>query len=595
MAIITHVCKQMSGVAGTLRDYTNQGLSEVPTDATESTDLVEFYFYNNQLTSLPESICNMLHLQVLDLRVNKMKSLPERIGHLQQLRVLHLGENKIASLPDRVCDLPHLKVLHLNDNILTALPERIGNLSQLEELYLSSNQIALLPGGFGKLSRLRVLYLYNNKLKAFPEKICDLTQLRVLDLDNNKIASLPKRVCDLSHLRVLHLDNNEIESLPNEIGDLPQLKSLDLYNNKLVSLPRSTAKLSKIFILDLRNNPLVDYGEGDMLGRREIASTFGSKAALSPEPTPNRVISEQEVLERLEAMPLRWNVARLRKIFMNNIPEHRLGGSEILDIWKCVLAKYEPRESDGIDMESYIKTVYSMDKDGFQGHHMYSESVHDTINCIEAVFVRLRDLEGDSTCDIEAHVLEMCKAIRQSPLRQLSSLNMVYSALHSKKNASTFEYFVENEIAIVKNCIFEMTVTPRAGMQNRYIQCFWKHKLRDKLGFHAEYQMWMDTFGQDIFNGHVGNALHAFYTKFTPRYVIAQLVNAINCTEKQLNNAVLFLSRKLRGCEYTNRVFSLEDSSRERQGGSRSITPEGVEDILVEMNILVKGTQDGLH
>lgn len=592
MAIITRVGKRMLGVSGESRDYTNQGLFEVPADATESTDLEGLYFHNNNLTSLSESVCNMKQLRVLDLGANQLTSLPARIGNLQHLRVLHLDENKIEAFPEQVCDLRHLKVLHLSGNSLTALSERIGNLSFLEELYLSSNQIALLPEGLGKLARLKVLYLYNNKLKAFPEQICDLAQLRVLHLDDNKITSLPESVCRLSNLKVLHLDNNEIASLPSGIGCLPQLKSLDLYNNRLAALPRSIARLFNIFTLDLRDNPLVDYGEGDMLGRREIASTFGSKVALSPEQAPDRVISEQEVLEELEAMPLRWNTAKLRKISMDKVPEHRLEGCEILSIWRSVLSKYEPRRDDGIDMESYIKAVYGIDRDAFRGQHMYGESVLDARDRIEAVFLYLRDREGDAACDTQAHVAEMCNAIRQSPFRQLSSLNMVYSALHTGKSTSTLECFVENEIAAVKNCIFEMAVTPRAGTQNKYIQCFWKHKLRDRLGFYAEYQTWMDTFGQDIFSGNIGNALHAFYRKFTPRYVIAQVASAINCTEKRLNDTELFLSRRLRCSKYRNRVFSPGGPGGESQDTPGSITPEGVEDILVEMDILVRSTQD---
>lgn len=582
----------MFGVPETLHDYTNQGLSEVPAEVTGNTSLEELYLYNNQLKLLSENVCKMQQLRVLDLGANQLTSLPERIAHLGQLQVLCLDDNKIASLPESLCELPRLKVLYLNENNLTVLPEKIGNLSMLEELYFSSNKLELLPDGLGKLSRLRVLYLYNNKLKVFPERICDLKQLRVLHLDDNKIASLPVSLCELPNLKVLHLDNNEIESLPNRIGHLQQLKSLDLYNNKLVSLPRSAGRLSKVFMLDLRNNPLADYGEGDMLGRREIASTFGSNVALSPEKTLYRVISEQEVLKRLEDMPLHWNFARLRKMSLEKVPEHRLEASVILDIWRRVLAKYEPRRSDGIDMESYIKAVYGIDKDEFRGQHMYAESVLDTKDRIEAAFLSLQDHEGDTVCDTEAYVSEMCKAIRQGPFRQLSTLNMIYSALHSGKSMSTLQCFVENEIASVKNCIFEMAVTPRAGIQNKYIQCFWKHKLRDRLGFYAEHQAWMDTFGQDVFSGHVGNALHAFYTKFTPRYVISQLENALNCVEKRLNDVELFLSKKLRCREYTNRVFSFGNFRIKKQDSSKSITLEGVEDILVEMDILVRTTQD---
>ena len=162
-----------------------------------------------------------------------------------------------------------------------------------------------------------------------------------------------------------------------------------------------------------------------------------------------------------------------------------------------------------------------------------------------------------------------------------------------KKNMGSFEYFIENEIATLKNYIFDMVVTPGAGTQNVHVQNFWKYKLREKLGFNIEYQPRMGTFDQDMFGGHVGNVLDVFYMKFTPDYVITQLMDEINSKNNRLNDVGSFFKMKLGDIEYMNRVFRFENEENERDLIPNGIKKEGVEDILLDMKILERNTPGG--
>ena len=105
---------------------------------------------------------------------------------------------------------------------------------------------------------------------------------------------------------------------------------------------------------------------------------------------------------------------------------------------------------------------------------MYTESVPGTKDLIEAVFVSLRDRPEDA----QAYVPEMCEAITYCPDRQIATLSMLHGALYSTRDTSSFEYFVENEIAVLKNYIFEMVVTPGEGTQNVHVQNVWKERLK---------------------------------------------------------------------------------------------------------------------
>ena len=303
---------------------------------------------------------------------------------------------------------------------------------------------------------------------------------------------------------------------------------------------------------------------------------------------PDRVITEQEVYQRLRAMPLHWNVSRLASIVLDPVTQHTLSGEEILHIWTSALAKYQTeheteRRDDGRDMASYIKTMYGIDPDAFRGWKMYPESVPGTKDLIEAVFVSLRDRPEDA----QAYVPEMCEAITYCPDRQIATLSMLHGALHSTRDTSSFEYFVENEIAVLKNYIFEMVVTPGEGTQNVHVQNVWKERLKDTLGLNVTYQSRMGTFDQDVFGGHAGNALDAFYTKFTPGYVVGRLAEEINA--KRLNDAGSFLHRRLGDREYAKRVFEFKSEEDTENLVPAQIRSAGVEDILVDMGILERG------
>jgi internalin A len=80
---------------------------------------------DNQLTSLPPEIGQLVALQRLDLRHNDLIDLPPDIGCLNQLRWLYLGDNQLSSLPTELGNLTSLQFLGLSDNPDFPLPPEI--------------------------------------------------------------------------------------------------------------------------------------------------------------------------------------------------------------------------------------------------------------------------------------------------------------------------------------------------------------------------------------------------------------------------------------------------------------------------------------
>jgi Leucine-rich repeat (LRR) protein len=64
---------------------------------------------NQELSSLPESICNLINLQYLSLDKNQLSSIPDIIGNLTNLQFLSLSGNQLSSIPDIIGNLTNLQ------------------------------------------------------------------------------------------------------------------------------------------------------------------------------------------------------------------------------------------------------------------------------------------------------------------------------------------------------------------------------------------------------------------------------------------------------------------------------------------------------
>jgi len=135
---------------------------------------------------------------------NGLSSLPPQIGNLTNLTELFLVSNQLGILPPEIGNLTNLTELSLSYNRLSSLPSEIGNLTNLMGLFLISNQLSSLPPEIGNLTNLTELSLSDNRLSSLPPEIGNLTNLMRLSLGDD--------------LR-LGFGRNQLSSLPPEIGN----------------------------------------------------------------------------------------------------------------------------------------------------------------------------------------------------------------------------------------------------------------------------------------------------------------------------------------------------------------------------------------
>ncbi len=115
--------------------------------------------------------------KALLLYMRGLTELPPEIGQLSQLQLLELQNNQLTELPPEIGKLSQLRELHLFNNQLTELPPEIGQLSQLQRLYLKGNQLTELPPEIGQLSQLRELSLRNNQLTELPAVLDTMAEI----------------------------------------------------------------------------------------------------------------------------------------------------------------------------------------------------------------------------------------------------------------------------------------------------------------------------------------------------------------------------------------------------------------------------------
>lgn len=210
----------------------------------------------NALTSLPESVSQMVALTELDCRCCQITSLPVAPFCPPALRKLILCGNKLEQFhPTIYGSLGALQVLNLAGNRLTQLAPGFGAAmgANLKELYLGGNRFETLPDEFGALGALNQLFLGWNLFKSVPASVAAAPRLTILHLSGNPLTSFPDSFKNIKGLKQLYVSAVPcMTSFPGWIAQCKSLEVLDIsYNAKLSSLPSSVSACNFLERLDI--------------------------------------------------------------------------------------------------------------------------------------------------------------------------------------------------------------------------------------------------------------------------------------------------------------------------------------------------------
>ncbi|XP_021289817.1 receptor-like protein 12 [Herrania umbratica] len=217
---------------------------------------------NNLSGNIPTPPASAIYLDYS--RNNFTSSLPPNIGsNLSYTIFFYLSSNGLTGfIPDSICDAVYLQVLDLSNNNLNGrIPNcLIAREASLGVLNLGGNSLnGNIPDAFPRHCSIQTLDVNGNELKGkIPISLSRCEKLEVLDLGNNQINdSFPCHLQSISTLRVLVLRSNEFYGKIGCLGSKapwPKLQIVDIAHNSFSGrLPKQLFTTWKAMMVD-------DYG-----------------------------------------------------------------------------------------------------------------------------------------------------------------------------------------------------------------------------------------------------------------------------------------------------------------------------------------------
>ncbi|XP_030782815.1 erbin isoform X5 [Rhinopithecus roxellana] len=264
-------------------------IEELPKQLFNCQSLHKLSLPDNDLTTLPASIANLINLRELDVSKNGIQEFPENIKNCKVLTVVEASVNPISKLPDGFSQLLNLTQLYLNDAFLEFLPANFGRtmnrLTQLERLDLGSNEFTEVPEVLEQLSGLKEFWMDANRLTFIPGFIGSLKQLTYLDVSKNNIEMVEEGISACENLQDLLLSSNSLQQLPETIGSLKNITTLKIDENQLMYLPDSIGGLISVEELDCSFNEVeaLPSSIGQLTNIRTFAADHNYLQQLPPE------------------------------------------------------------------------------------------------------------------------------------------------------------------------------------------------------------------------------------------------------------------------------------------------------------------------
>ncbi|CAL0299092.1 unnamed protein product [Lupinus luteus] len=246
---------------------TNNFSGRIPDSFDTLQSIETIHLNDNNFTGKFPPLTNCRKLKLIDFGDNNIEgTIPTWVGeNLHQMIVLRLRSNKFqGSIPESLCNLSHVQVLDLSNNNITGnIPHCLYHITALSNTTLSREPISYELSGLISF-RATSLPSFSDKAifswkGANREYEKNLRFFVAIDLSCNQLmGEIPQSITVLIALVSLNLSSNNLTGfIPKNIGHMKMLESLDLSKNHLSgTIPESLSNLSFLNYMRLSFNNL---------------------------------------------------------------------------------------------------------------------------------------------------------------------------------------------------------------------------------------------------------------------------------------------------------------------------------------------------
>ncbi|KAF5177529.1 Receptor-like protein eix2 [Thalictrum thalictroides] len=162
----------------------------------------------------------------------------------------------MGNVPEGICDISNLQVLDIASNKFNGtIPKCFGNFYSMKDPEQKKHSFPLRYYSGSYVSYVTVMIFIGREM----EYSTNLNLVCSIDLsDNDLTGEIPEGLTRLSNLQILNLSMNYLEgNIPEGIGRLQELVLLDMSRNKLSSpIPWSLSSIPRLVHLNLSYNNL---------------------------------------------------------------------------------------------------------------------------------------------------------------------------------------------------------------------------------------------------------------------------------------------------------------------------------------------------
>jgi hypothetical protein len=151
------------------------------------------------LTTLPDSIGDLIQLGGIQIDRSEIHSLPDSLGKMIQLKFLSIKSSKLHSLPDSIKQLQNLKTIKITSSLISTIPEIVKHIQNLRTLDFSSNSITALPEWISEIAQLKSLSLNDNQIMSLSLDLTFLNSLQIQDNPLRTLSGIPRHLFKPSH------------------------------------------------------------------------------------------------------------------------------------------------------------------------------------------------------------------------------------------------------------------------------------------------------------------------------------------------------------------------------------------------------------